>query len=593
MKKITFKLAYLFLCSLSFNLTAQVSIDGNPADWANFQANYPTSAYSHDANNSNDDQFTQGSKDGNALSTWAWTNGQTNNKGDISNAGALLTVENGHNMLAFCGDRAVNNGDAAIGFWFFKTEVGLIGTTAGTFSGTHANGDLLVVSHFTQGGGTATISIYTWQNGGLTGPISSSNASVNSIVRPVPAGFTYASANYPIGDFFEGKIDLTNLGVAPCFTNFLLETRNSQSITASLQDLTFGSFTQTVAAPSTTGGTSCGNGSVMLSASGCTGGTLKWYDAETGGSLVNTGSSYSLNITSTTTFYVSCTTSDGCLSERTPVTATKLELPDPPSTIGAARCGNGSVTLSASGCSGGTLKWYSASTGGASLNTGSTFTINITSTITYYVSCTNAAGCVSSRMAVVATLLPNPSAPLATYIGPSCTETSFKVQVNNPTVGNTYTLKQMDGNTVTLPYSNPLIFSGLRFGQGYSLISITSDGCKSNANECGTFAPPAPLKSNPINSKVELVKEKSTVIASPNPYNDNIRFTVKSPITGKGTLELYNMLGQQVKMVYQGNFEKDIEQTFEYQVPANQRTNLIYQFRIGNEKISGKLLGLK
>ena len=593
MRKITFNFACLLLLNLSFNLSAQITVDGNPFDWANFQTNYPTNAYSQDANNTNDNQFTQGSKDGNALSTWAWTNGQTNNKGDISNAGALLTVESGHNMLAFCGDRAVNNGDAAIGFWFFKTEVGVVGTTAGTFSGTHANGDLLVVSHFTQGGGTATISIYTWQNGGLTGPISSSNAAVNSIVRPVPAGFTYASANYPIGDFFEGKIDLTNLGVAPCFTNFLLETRNSQSITASLQDFTFGSFTQTVSPPSTTDGTTCGSGAVMLSASGCTGGTLKWYDAETGGALVNTGSSYSLNITSTTTFYVSCTTADGCLSERTPVTATKLELPAAPSTMGAARCGNGSVTLSASGCSGGTLKWYSAATGGASINTGSTFTVNITSTITYYVSCTNAAGCVSARTAVIATLLPNPAAPLVAYIGPSCTETSFKVQVNNPVVGNTYTLKQLDGNTVTLPYANPLIFSNLHIGQGYSVISITVDGCKSNPNECGTFAPPAPLKSNPINLKVEQIKEKATVIASPNPYSDNIRFTVKSPISGQGALELYNMLGQQVKIIHQGNFEKDIEQTFEYEVPANQRANLIYHFRIGDEKTSGKLMSFK
>jgi hypothetical protein len=91
-----------------------------------------------------------------------------------------------------------------------------------------------------------------WNNGGLTGPTTSNTAAVNATVQPVPTGFSYASANYPIGDFFEGKVDLTALGLSPCFANFLLETRNSQSITASLQDLTFGSFTTNVDPPDLT-----------------------------------------------------------------------------------------------------------------------------------------------------------------------------------------------------------------------------------------------------------------------------------------------------------------------------------------------------
>jgi len=238
----------LLLGLFSFNLSAQIVINGQTNDWSGIVYN----AYSHDANNTNDNQFTQGSKDGMQISGWNWSNGQTNNKGDITNGAAVLGVESGHNILYFAGDRAVNNGDAAIGFWFFKSAVSLVGTTSGTFSGTHTNGDLLVVSHFTQGGGTADIFIYVWNNGALTGPTTSSTAAVNSTVQPVPDGFTYHSDDYPIGDFFEGKVDLTALGLSPCFANFLLETRNSQSITASLQDLTFGSFTTSVDPPDVT-----------------------------------------------------------------------------------------------------------------------------------------------------------------------------------------------------------------------------------------------------------------------------------------------------------------------------------------------------
>jgi hypothetical protein len=244
---------------VSLKPAAQViNIDGHAGDWAGKTYN----AYSHDRNNSSDNQFTQGAKDGDAIAAWHWSDGQTNNKGDITNAAAILGTEMvggvSHNFIYFAGDRAVNNGDAAIGFWFFKggvsldTTGGSAGSYQGVFSGVHQNGDLLVVSHFTGGGGTADIFIYKWQGTGLLAPVTSTTAAVNSLSENIPTGFSYASASYPIGDFFEGKVDLTNLGVPPCFTNFLLETRNSQSITASLQDLTFGSFTLSVDAPGAT-----------------------------------------------------------------------------------------------------------------------------------------------------------------------------------------------------------------------------------------------------------------------------------------------------------------------------------------------------
>ncbi|HNW69400.1 MAG TPA: M14 family zinc carboxypeptidase [Bacteroidales bacterium] len=55
-------------------------------------------------------------------------------------------------------------------------------------------------------------------------------------------------------------------------------------------------------APTTTGGSVCGSGTVALSASGA--GTLNWYDAASGGNLVNTGTSYSPSLSGTTTYYV-------------------------------------------------------------------------------------------------------------------------------------------------------------------------------------------------------------------------------------------------------------------------------------------------
>jgi len=55
-------------------------------------------------------------------------------------------------------------------------------------------------------------------------------------------------------------------------------------------------------APLTTGAESCGAADLTLTASGS--GTLVWYDAATGGSIVNTGTSLTENFTSTTSYYV-------------------------------------------------------------------------------------------------------------------------------------------------------------------------------------------------------------------------------------------------------------------------------------------------
>jgi PKD repeat protein len=57
-------------------------------------------------------------------------------------------------------------------------------------------------------------------------------------------------------------------------------------------------------APSVTDAENCGPADMTLTASG-TGGTLNWYDAPTGGNLVNTGTSLVDNFTATTSYYVS------------------------------------------------------------------------------------------------------------------------------------------------------------------------------------------------------------------------------------------------------------------------------------------------
>ena len=49
------------------------------------------------------------------------------------------------------------------------------------------------------------------------------------------------------------------------------------------------------------------------------------------------------------------------------------------------------------------------------------------------------------------------------------------------------------------------------------------------------------------------------------------------------------MMGQKVKTVYQGYINKGT-QTFELSLPGKQVANLVYVLRIGDKKMTGKIL---
>jgi hypothetical protein len=192
----------------------------------------------------------------------------------------------------------------------------------------------------------------------------------------------------------------------------------------------------------------------------------------------------------------------------------------------------------------------------------------------------------------------------------------MKVEVTLPaglSSSATVTLKQMIGghNPITVNASTAvggkLTFTGLTFGKGYSvsiLDNVTTAnpaGCTSLAEECGDFtagyqeAQVASTTQGRITDQEIVLKniQKANVTAAPNPFNDRIRFTLKSDVSGQGSLELYNTLGQKVKTVFQGQVKAGQVQTIEYAVPSAQRTNLIYLFRVGDQTATGKLVGLK
>jgi hypothetical protein len=260
-----------------------------------------------------------GSKDPIDVSSWAWKDGAGGlpDKDNLLHSfaaryslapNAATCPSNGAatcEVLFFGSDRYDNSGDAQQAFWFFQNAIGLgsnpVGGGSG-FTGVHRNGDVLVISDFSNGGTTSTITVYKWDStckkaGGSCGDAnlrileSSDSAKCSStlaatdqfcgIVNPAdgtasPWSFTDKSGNSTFlnGEFYEGGINLSTLGLAnECFSSVTSETRSSTSTTAVLKDFVLGGFgscgSSTVTTPSDGSGTavpasglSIGTGSV-------------------------------------------------------------------------------------------------------------------------------------------------------------------------------------------------------------------------------------------------------------------------------------------------------------------------------------------
>jgi hypothetical protein len=83
------------------------------------------------------------------------------------------------------------------------------------------------------------------------------------------------------------------------------------------------------------------------------------------------------------------------------------------------------------------------------------------------------------------------------------------------------------------------------------------------------------------------------VNATPNPYTEKVRFDLVSGLSGYGTLELYNALGQRVGIVYQGYVQAGRPFVREYSITKGSKSTLIYVFKVGDQKVTGKLINLR
>src|SRR5262249_11385027 len=141
------------------------------------------------------------------------------------------------------------SGDATAGFWFFQSAISI--KSDGTFSGTHSDGDLLLVVDFSVGGSSPSVAAYQWSGTDASGslkalslPSGSTFAKVSAGAVRVPWSFIDQSgkSSPQAGEFLRVGVDLTSLfgSSVPHYVSFLAETRSSTSTTATLSDFAVG-----------------------------------------------------------------------------------------------------------------------------------------------------------------------------------------------------------------------------------------------------------------------------------------------------------------------------------------------------------------
>lgn len=215
-----------------------------------------------------------GSKDPELLGSWQHKNGSVPDKDEIINAYAAKYVgsPSGDNIIAFGADRFDNSGTAFMGFWFFKDTVFAAadgrfrkGPLATDALSAHQFGDVLVLIEFSNGGAVPTAKVFEWvgtggsESGGTlnditaTAPIGAVKSISNAVAQNIPGScpaWDYTPKGgvqggpISINSFFEGAINIDAFPAlaGSCFSSFLVETRSSSVVTATLKDFALGQF---------------------------------------------------------------------------------------------------------------------------------------------------------------------------------------------------------------------------------------------------------------------------------------------------------------------------------------------------------------
>jgi hypothetical protein len=402
----------------------------------------------------------------------------------------------------------------------------------------------------------------------------------------IPSG---QSTNQDLTGLVAGKYTVTITDALNCPSTRFTTVTASAPVTASAGD----DFTKTCI--SNTSGKQIGAASEA-------GFTYSWSPA-TGLSNASV-SNPTANPSSTTTYTVTKTnTSTGCSNtDQVTVTVNNTAVVANAGDDFTKSCSSNTSgkQIGAASEAGFTYSWSPAT--GLSNASVSNPTANPSSTTTYTITKTNtSSGCSNTDNVTVTVNTDAPGAPTICVVQPSlCGPATGSITILSP-LGADYEYSIDNGAS----WQSGTEFNNLAAGSVTGIkVKYLSSGCIStaancDASECSSAARLAtttstqnetPTLTNGLND-LNVAENQTTVKAFPNPFSDHVKFVVTASEGGKGSLEVFNSLGQKVQTVFQGYIRSGANM-FQVNLPSMKSAQLIYVLRVGNKHVTGKLLQL-
>jgi len=343
-----------------------------------------------------------------------------------------------------------------------------------------------------------------------------------------------------------------------------------------------------------------------LTLSGNTGAVVKWQKStdnfvSNSSDIVNTTTTLSPGALTQDTWFRAVVQSGVCASANSNIVKITVDAASVGGTVASAQTicsGSTASNLTLTGKTGNVIKWQKSTDNFASnssdiANTTTTLSPGAPTQDTWYRAVVQNGVCASANSNIVKiTVGAIPGKPEFTITEPSlCGPSTGSINICQTIVGYNYivpgkTTKNGDGNA----YS----FTGLGAGTNPTLEVVnTTGGCSSGTFTCSDAVGSCSTSSGSRTRTDAITSEstlpETTVKAYPNPFSDRVKFLVSSSVSGNGSLDVYNMMGQRVKTVYTG-FIAAGTQTFELSLPTQQVSSLVYVLRIGDKKMTGKIL---
>jgi hypothetical protein len=128
---------------------------------------------------------------------------------------------------------------------------------------------------------------------------------------------------------------------------------------------------------------------------------------------------------------------------------------------------------------------------------------------------------------------------------------------------------------------------------GFSSTSSVSGYCTPPAGAaCPAPAVTTRIRTNNATTASVEIKE-AAINAYPNPFKEELNFRFVSPVSGKATLEVFNIHGQRLGIVFDGNVSAGVQNFARFNNGTHAAGMLIYKLSVGGEVLTGKVQSVK